>query len=119
MLSIMFTSCIRKALLLISRKCASYIVIASNSQSPSNDYHSKQVTNDGWRDGAQNHQPATEGNWYTRVDVGLRAWFEWLPTRQFTSDKQRFYREFTFGNLVQLNMLDTRYDDRDQQVQHV
>jgi alkaline phosphatase D len=78
-----------------------------------------QVANEGWREGAENHQPATEGSWYTRVDAGLRAWFEWLPVRQFSADKKRFYRQFAFGNLVQLNMLDTRYVDRDQQVPSV
>jgi alkaline phosphatase D len=51
-----------------------------------------QVTNDGWLNGAQNHQPATEGDWRTRVQAALRAYSEWQPLRQLNGQGQRFYR---------------------------
>jgi PhoD-like phosphatase len=41
---------------------------------------------------------------------------EWQPIRQFESDNQRLYRSFNFGQLVHLSMIDTRYNEREQQV---
>lgn len=76
-----------------------------------------EVANDGWRDGAENHQPATEGDWHKRVDTALRAYFEWQPLRPVNNHKEpRFYRSFAYGKRVHLSMLDTRYESRDQQL---
>ncbi len=40
-----------------------------------------EIANDTWRDGAENHDPATEGEWLNRATAGRRAWLEWLPVR--------------------------------------
>lgn len=44
----------------------------------------------------------------------VRAYFEWLPIRQTDMDDNlRIWRDFSFGNLVDLIMLDTRNYQRD------
>ncbi len=74
-----------------------------------------EVTNDGWRDGAQNHNPDKgEGDWAVRKAAGIQAWNEWLPVRENTSPGL-IYRSFPLGDLADLIMLDTRLFGRDQQ----
>ncbi len=73
-------------------------------------------TNDSWFGGAQNHQPATEGDWSQRRAVSALAWFEWMPVRDNPWQDMSIYRNFRFGDLLDLTMLDTRLDSRDQQV---
>jgi alkaline phosphatase D len=51
--------------------------------------------NDAWRDGAQNHQPDTEGEWAVRKAVATQAWHEWMPVRENPSLGQ-IYRTFRF-----------------------
>jgi alkaline phosphatase D len=38
-----------------------------------------ETANDSWQNGAQNHTPATEGDWAERKAAGVRAYREWLP----------------------------------------
>lgn len=76
-------------------------------------------TNDAYKDGAQNHQPETEGDWGVRKVLSRKAYFEWMPIRD--NQYRRLYsgkifRRFKFGDLVQLDMLDTRLFGREQQV---
>ncbi len=73
--------------------------------------------NDAYTDGAENHQPSTEGDWQVRKAVSKRVCYEWLPTRE--NAEGTLYRRFTFGSLADLFMLDTRLDGRDIQVQGV
>jgi len=66
-----------------------------------------EITNDAWKDGAQNHTPATEGDWATRVSVDLQAYYEWMPVRQpVPQDPRRNQRSFAFGDPMDLNMLE-------------
>jgi alkaline phosphatase D len=77
-----------------------------------------ETANDAWKDGAENHQH-DEGEWSRRKAAAMRAWFEWLPVRNFFGRRQRFgriFRRFRFGDLLQLDMLDTRMYGREQQV---
>jgi alkaline phosphatase D len=76
-----------------------------------------ELTNDAWRDGAENHQPATEGSFTARRAVAVQAWHEWLPVRT-GSDPLQIYRSFDFGNLLSLHMLDTRLIARDRQLDY-
>ncbi|EME17494.1 alkaline phosphatase [Rhodococcus triatomae BKS 15-14] len=64
-----------------------------------------ETANDAWSGGAENHDPAAEGDWGTRRANGMRAYFEWMPVR---GDGDRLYRRFRFGTLVELSMLDLR-----------
>jgi len=77
-----------------------------------------ETTNNAWRDGAQNHQPDTEGDWDERVDAALQAYYEWLPIREpgAIRNRREAYRRFIFGDLVDLFMLESRLVGRDEQV---
>lgn len=74
-----------------------------------------EVANDSWRDGAENHDPATEGSFAERKMAALQAWHEWLPVRPPTSMDDSIYRRFQYGDLLDLLMLDTRLIGRDEQ----
>ena len=43
--------------------------------------------NDSWLDGAENHDPATQGNWIDRKNNAKKAYFEWLPIRENAIDQ--------------------------------
>jgi alkaline phosphatase D len=76
-----------------------------------------EITNDAWRDGAENHQPDTEGNYADRKAAAIQAYFEWMPVRRPVADRVgRIYRAFDLGDLASLVVLDTRHFGRDQQV---
>ena len=72
------------------------------------------VANNGWYSGAQNHNSATEGNWFIRKSAAFQAYFEWLPIREQAPDNDTIiHRNFKWGNLLNFIMLDTRYEARD------
>jgi alkaline phosphatase D len=73
-------------------------------------------TNDSWLSGAQNHQPATEGDWTIRRATAAVAYYEWMPIRENYYENGEIYRNFRVGNLFDLIMLDSRLAGRDQQV---
>src|SRR4030095_6552342 len=52
--------------------------------------------NNSWRDGAENHQPETEGPWNMRKAAAIRAYREWMPV----SDNA--YEEYRIGDLPPL-----------------
>jgi alkaline phosphatase D len=74
-----------------------------------------EIANDAFKDGAENHTPATEGAWADRKAAALQAYHEWMPIRT-GSDRSKIYRSFNFGGLVSLHMLDTRLIGRDEQI---
>jgi len=77
-----------------------------------------ELANDTWRDGAENHQ-ANEGSFLDRKLAALQAYFEWMPIRPISAnDHLNIYRQFDFGSLVQLTMLDTRILARDKQLEY-
>lgn len=76
-----------------------------------------EVANDTWREGAENHQPAQEGDFVSRRAAAIQAYHEWMPTRlPDAANPLRIYRSFDFGGLVSLHMLDTRLIGRDAQL---
>lgn len=78
-----------------------------------------EIANDTWREGAQNHQSATEGPFEARKAAALQAYHEWMPTRLSDPARpDRIYRSFTFAQLVDLHMLDTRLVGRDLQLDY-
>ena len=83
-----------------------------------------ELANDTWRNGAENHTEATaqaqnEGKFSERKLAALQAYFEWMPIRPVSEDDHlHIYRQFNFGSLVQLTMLDTRIIARDQQLDY-
>ena len=75
-----------------------------------------ETANNSWYGGAQNHTPATEGNWFNRKAAGVQAYFEWMPLRlPDLQDTQRIYRKFRMGELADLYMMDTRLQGREEQ----
>ncbi|ENX20756.1 hypothetical protein F892_02781 [Acinetobacter vivianii] len=76
-----------------------------------------ELANDTWREGAENHQP-DEGPFLERKLAALQAYFEWMPIRPVDDQHTKIYRQFDFGNLVQLTMLDTRIIARDEQLDY-
>lgn len=76
-----------------------------------------EVANDTWVDGAQNHSEDTEGLFVDRLNAALQAYSEWMPIRpSVDTDIASLARNFEYGNLVNLCMLDTRLVARDRQL---
>lgn len=77
-----------------------------------------EITNDTYKDGAENHQ-SDEGDFYARRAAAVQAYYEWLPIRPpFGAERLEIYRQFTFGSLFDLYMLDTRVLARDKQLEY-
>jgi alkaline phosphatase D len=79
-----------------------------------------EVTNDQWGAGAENHTPATEGDYAARRARAHRAYDEWMPVRMDGTarlrDGDRLFRRLRFGRLAEISMLDLR-SYRSEQVQ--
>ena len=76
-----------------------------------------EVTNDSWREGAENHTPGAEGDYLARRERAFQAYREWMPVRDEVpgTPAGAFYRRFTFGPLADLHVVDTRtYRDEQQ-----
>ena len=78
-------------------------------------------TNNPWQGGARNHQPETEGDWTTRRDASLQAYYEWMPIREPEAGRTRadFWRTYSFGDLATLVTLETRHTARGEQVDYL
>ena len=80
--------------------------------------------NNPWTGGAQNHQPATEGDWQARRDAAIRAYFEWMPVREPEwlarpgATRAQFWRSYSFGDLATLVTLETRHTARAEQIDY-
>ena len=76
-----------------------------------------EIVNDAWHSGAENHND-DEGCWAARRDAAIKAYFEWMPIRgEACGEDTRIFRDFRYGNLLSLIMLDTRLYGRDMQPQ--
>jgi alkaline phosphatase D len=73
-----------------------------------------ELTDYAWHTGALNLQPETEGAFTDRLAVAAQVYREWMPIRDSGVDT-KIYRRLTYGDLVDLYMLDTRLFGRDQQ----
>ena len=65
--------------------------------------------NDSWEGGAQNHDPATEGDWNTRRAAAAQAYREWMPV----SDEP--WKTYEIGQLATLFKTETRLFGRTRQ----
>jgi alkaline phosphatase D len=75
-----------------------------------------ETANDSWMGGAENHQPATEGDWNVRKAAAIKAYYEWMPIREPAGGGFSINRSFDFGDLASLFMLETRLTARDHQL---
>lgn len=73
-----------------------------------------EISNNAYKEGAENHQPDEEGDWLARKQAARQAYYEWLPLRE--TPEGELYRKFAFGNLVDLVMIDGRLAGRSQQL---
>jgi alkaline phosphatase D len=69
-----------------------------------------ELANDAWVDGAQNHQPATEGDWATRNAIAQRVYHEWMPV------SGELYNSYEIGSLATLFRPETRIVGRMEQL---
>ncbi|MGB5819867.1 MAG: alkaline phosphatase D family protein [Saonia sp.] len=72
-----------------------------------------EITNDAYMDGAENHDDS-EGSYEERKRRAIQVHGEYLPIR--TDNGEIIYRNFEYGNLANLVMLDTRIIGRDKQL---
>lgn len=78
-----------------------------------------ELANNTWREGAESHTPASEGPFAARKAAALQAYHEWMPIRTPDLNRlDRIFRSFSFGDLVDLHMLDTRLIGRDLQLSY-
>ncbi|MBB4080830.1 alkaline phosphatase D [Lewinella aquimaris] len=75
-----------------------------------------EYANNSYKDGAHGHQQ-NEGDWQARKAAAKKAYFEWLPIRDPQGGS--IYRSLRYGDLVDLIMLDTRIEAREQQIYNV
>ena len=73
-----------------------------------------ETSNDSWKAGAQNHQTETEGDWNTRQQAALRAYYDWMPIREprIGNVRSDIYRNFRFGDLANITCVETRLTAR-------
>jgi alkaline phosphatase D len=77
-----------------------------------------EVANNSWTDGAENHD-ASEGDFNARKTAALQAYFEWMPIRPASiGDNETIFRQFEFGQLISLYMLDARMAGRDKGLEY-
>lgn len=76
-----------------------------------------ETANDSWIGGAENHQPAAEGDWAQRKAAAMQAYFEWMPIRDPRPGDpwEAINRRFDFGDLATLLMVETRLLARSRQ----
>ncbi len=67
-----------------------------------------EIANNAYSDGAENHQP-DESNFALRKADATKAYYEWLPVRE----GKTIYRQFSFGGIADLFMLDERLEGRE------
>lgn len=70
--------------------------------------------NNAWLGGAENHGPG-EGAWDARRAAAVQAYYEWMPIREPAMGGDIF-RQFQYGDLLTLTMLDTRLAGRSEQL---
>lgn len=78
-----------------------------------------ETANDSFKDGAENHHPASEGEWAKRKAAALKAYFEWQPIREPKKGQglaEAGERSFRIGDLATLVMLETRLTARTKQL---
>lgn len=75
-----------------------------------------EISNDSYKTGAQNHQE-DEGDYEVRKAAAKRAYYEWLPIR--ANEQDVLYRDFDFGTLADIIVLDERLEGRSKQAETV
>ncbi|MBI1393196.1 MAG: alkaline phosphatase [Alphaproteobacteria bacterium] len=79
-----------------------------------------ETSNNSWKDGAENHQPETEGDWDARRRAALQAYYEWMPVRDPAEGRPEewLFRAYDYGDLLTLVSLETRLMARSRQFEY-
>lgn len=79
-----------------------------------------ETTNDSFRNGAENHQPAIEGDWTSRKRAALQAYYEYMPVREPRPGRTRedLFRSFSWGSFLTIAMIESRLVARDRQISY-
>ena len=79
-----------------------------------------ETADNSWTGGAENHQPATEGDWARRKAAGIKAYYEWMPIREPVAGglPEASWRRFQFGDVATLLMTETRLTARIHQLDY-
>lgn len=79
-----------------------------------------ETADNSWIGGAENHQPATEGDWAKRKAAGIKAYYEWMPIREPAPGTlpEASWRRFQFGDVATLLMTETRLTARTHQLDY-
>jgi alkaline phosphatase D len=70
-----------------------------------------EISNNAYVGGAENHSDE-EGDYHQRKSIAKQVYYEWMPIRESAT----LYRQFTFGHLATLFMLDERLAGRTEPV---
>lgn len=70
-----------------------------------------ETSNNTYKDGAENHQELEEGNFNERISAALKAYYEWQPIRE----NSKPYRNFRFGKVADIIILEERLEGRTKQ----
>jgi len=74
-----------------------------------------EIANDAWREGAQNHQPESEGDFATRARIAEQVYREWMPVSDIEATDPR-YGQYQVGNLATIIKTESRLTGRDEQI---
>ncbi len=75
-----------------------------------------EITNDAWKDGAQNHQPDTEGDYQVRKKAAEQVYREWMPVRDRAPNEPQ-YTKYQIGDLATIFRTESRIAARDEQAE--
>lgn len=77
-----------------------------------------ETANNSYKDGAENHQTETEGNWEQRKAAAVQAYLEWMPVRDPPPGRPReaIFRKFDIGDLATVFVLESRLVARGQDI---
>ena len=70
-----------------------------------------ETSNNTYKSGAENHQELEEGSFNDRISFALQAYYEWQPIRENAMP----YRNFKFGKVADLIILEERLEGRTKQ----
>lgn len=71
-----------------------------------------EIANDAYRDGAQNHQSETEGDYMTRRRIAEQVYREWMPVADL-APADTLWTSYQIGNLATLIRTESRLSGRD------
>ena len=73
-----------------------------------------ETADNSWRGGARNNNEG-EGDWQTRRDMAMRAWYDWMPAREPDVLHER-WSALEIGDLATIVMMESRLAARSEQI---